>query len=54
MTSNFLFVSLEGLITDIAWQVAREGHGVRYFIQNPEERELGDGFVEKTDDWERA
>jgi len=53
MTRNFLFVSLEGLITDIAWQVTREGHGVRYFIQNPEERELGDGFVEKTDDWER-
>jgi len=53
MIKNFLFVSLEGLITDIAWQVAREGHGVKYFIQNPEERELGDGFVEKTDDWER-
>jgi len=52
MAKNFLFVSLEGLITDIAWQVAKEGHAVKYFIQNPEERELGDGFLEKTDDWE--
>jgi len=52
MKRNFLFVSLEGLISDIAWQVSREGHGVKYFIQNPEERELGDGFVEKTEDWE--
>ena len=48
MRKNFLFVSFEGLITDIAWQVVREGHGVRYFIQNPEERELGDGLVDKT------
>ena len=28
---NFLFVSLTGLISDIAWQVSKEGHEVRYF-----------------------
>ena len=29
---RFLFVSLAGLVGDIAWQVAKEGHDVRYFI----------------------
>jgi phosphoribosylamine---glycine ligase len=50
---KFLFVSLEGLIGDTAWEVVKEGHEVRYFIQNPEEKEIADGFVPKTDDWRR-
>lgn len=49
---KFLFVSLDGLITDIAWQVVKEGHEVAYFIQNKEEKGLGDGFVPKVDSWE--
>lgn len=49
---NFLFVSLEGLISDIAWQVVKEGHRVKYYINSPQEKEIGDGFVEKTDNWE--
>jgi phosphoribosylamine--glycine ligase len=49
---RFLFVSIDGLVGDIAWQVAREGHDVRYFIENEDEREIGDGFVPKVDDWE--
>ena len=52
MEKKFLFVSIEGLISDIAWQVKKEGHAVKYYIENTEERELGDGFVEKTKDWE--
>lgn len=50
---NFLFVSLEGLINDIAWQVKKEGHSVRFFIASQKEKEIGDGFVEKTDDREK-
>jgi phosphoribosylamine---glycine ligase len=50
---NFLFVSLSGLISDIAWQVAKEGHQVKYFIEDPTERDIADGFVPKVDDWER-
>src|SRR5262252_1166991 len=50
---KFLFVSLTGLIGDIAWQVVREGHDVRYAIDDPEEKEIGDGFVPKVDDWEK-
>ena len=50
---KFLFVSLDGLIADIAWQVVKEGHPVKLFIESPAEHEIGDGFVPKSDDWER-
>jgi phosphoribosylamine--glycine ligase len=49
---NFLFVSIDALITDIAWQVVKEGHNVRYYIASKGEREIGDGFVPKVDNWE--
>jgi phosphoribosylamine--glycine ligase len=48
---KFLFVSLDGLIADIAWQVVKEGHEVKLFIEAKDEREIADGFVAKTDDW---
>jgi phosphoribosylamine--glycine ligase len=50
---NFLFVSLTGLISDIAWQVAKEGNEVRYFIGDKSERDIADGFVPKSKDWEK-
>src|SRR3990172_7905015 len=50
---KFLFVSLEGLIGDTAWQVVKEGHDVKYFIKNEQERDIADGFVHKTDDWKK-
>ena len=50
---KFLFVSLDGLIADIAWQVVKEGHEAKLFIEAKEEQEIGDGFVPKTDDWVR-
>ena len=53
MLRKFLFVSLEGLIGDTAWSVAKEGQDVKYFIANKEERQIADGFVEKSDDWRR-
>jgi phosphoribosylamine--glycine ligase len=47
-----LFVSADAaLITDLAWQVHREGHDVRYYIEAERDREIGDGFVPKTDEW---
>ncbi len=49
---NFLFLSLDAaLIADLAWQVAREGHDVRYYIEAESDQEIGDGFVPKTKDW---
>lgn len=50
---KFLFVSIEGLIGDLAWKVAKEGHSVKYFIQQKDQKDVCDGFVEKTDDWEK-
>jgi phosphoribosylamine---glycine ligase len=50
---KFLFVSLDGLIGDTAWQVRKDGHDVKYFIGNEEERQIADGFVEKSLDWRR-
>ena len=49
---NFLFISLDALIGDIAWQIVKEGHNVKYYIKNPEEKEVADGFVPKVDNWE--
>jgi len=49
---RFLFCSLDAaLITDLAWQVHREGHDVKYYIEADSDREIGDGFLPKTDDW---
>jgi phosphoribosylamine--glycine ligase len=51
--SRFLFVSFDGLIADIAWQVVREGHEARLWIEDEDERGIADGFVPKCDDWRR-
>ncbi len=49
---NILFVSISGLISDIAWRCVQEGHTVKYFIEEESEKEIANGFVEKVDDWE--
>jgi len=52
-TRRFLFCSLDAaLVADLAWQVRREGHEVKYYVEAEADREIGDGFVPKTDDWE--
>ncbi len=51
MPFKFLFVSYDGLIADIAWQVIKEGHEAKFWIEDPEEQEIADGFVPKTTDW---
>jgi len=49
---KFLFVSIDALITDIAWQVAREGHEVKLYVESGGSARIGDGFVPKVDEWE--
>jgi len=49
--TKFLFVSFDGLIADAAWQVVKEGHEARFYIDNVEEREIANGFVPKSTDW---
>ncbi|MCA9370973.1 MAG: phosphoribosylamine--glycine ligase [Candidatus Peregrinibacteria bacterium] len=49
---TFLFVSRHGDSIDLAWAVAKEGHTVLVFIEMESEKTVGDGFVEKVDNWE--
>ena len=49
---KFLFVSDIGLIGDLAYAVKNEGNEVRYYIRSKTDKDVADGFVEKTDDWE--
>ncbi len=48
---KFLFVSYDSLIGDLAWNVIKEGHDVKYSIKNPVDREVGSGFVPMVEDW---
>ncbi len=50
---KFLFISLDALISDIAWYVSKEGHDVKYYIESENERDIGDGFIPKTNDWQK-
>ncbi len=50
---RFLFVSEGALISDICWQVSKEGHDVKYYIGDKTEADIADGFVPKTDDWKK-
>jgi phosphoribosylamine---glycine ligase len=49
---HFLFVSLESLSGDLAWQIKKEGHEVKVFIEAESDQDVYDGFLEKVDDWE--
>ncbi len=49
---KFLIVSNEADGEDIAYQLKKEGNDVKLFIQNPAERDVLDGVVDKIDDWE--
>src|SRR3989344_8019213 len=50
-TKKFLFVSWESLSGDLAWQVSKEGHEVKCYIDKQDDRDVYDGFLEKVDDW---
>jgi len=50
---KFLFVSYDALISDLAWQVVKEGYEVKCYIKDSEHSEIGRGFVERTDDWRK-
>ncbi|NYZ60260.1 phosphoribosylamine--glycine ligase [Candidatus Micrarchaeota archaeon] len=50
---KFLFVSIEGLIGDLAWQLIKEGHEAKYSIEQKSEKNVFDGFVPKSEDWKK-
>src|SRR3989338_434507 len=49
---KFLFISIQALIADIAWQTIKEGHEVKLFTEDPDDKEVGDGFIPKVDKWQ--
>lgn len=49
---KFLFVSNEALIGDLAWEVKKEGHEVLYYIHDADQKDVGDGFIPKVDNWQ--
>jgi phosphoribosylamine--glycine ligase len=48
---KFLFISIDALIADIAWQIQKEGNNVLLYIENEEVRDIADGFVNKATSW---
>jgi phosphoribosylamine--glycine ligase len=49
---KFLFVTEEALAIDLAWEIRKEGCEVKFFARAKSEKDVGDGFVEKVDDWQ--
>jgi phosphoribosylamine---glycine ligase len=49
---KFLFVTYEALSADLAWQLRKEGHEVKFYCQGQAEKDVGDGFFDKVDEWE--
>ncbi|MDV3244091.1 MAG: hypothetical protein LYZ66_02800 [Nitrososphaerales archaeon] len=49
---KFLFVTFEGLSADLAWQLKKEGHEVKFYCHDQAEKDVGNGFFEKVDEWE--
>ncbi len=50
---KFLFVSLESLSGDLAWNVLKEGNQVKIYIERKEDVDVYNGFLEKVDDWKK-
>lgn len=48
---KFLFVSNDALIGDLVWQIKKESHEVKYFIEKDDQKDVCDGFVEKINQW---
>ncbi|OGR95250.1 MAG: phosphoribosylamine--glycine ligase [Elusimicrobia bacterium RIFCSPLOWO2_01_FULL_64_13] len=49
---KFLCVSRLGCVGDLCIRLQEEGHKARYYIDDKEEKDISDGFVEKAERWE--
>jgi len=49
---NFLFITLTNLCGDLAWQIQKEGHNIKYYTEDKEEQEVANGFIPKIETWE--
>jgi len=48
---KFLFVSWESLSGDLAYQIKKEGHEVKVYVQLERDKDVYDGFLDKVDNW---
>lgn len=49
---KFLFVSWESLSGNLAWKIKNEGHEVKFWHKDPDDKEIYEGFIDKVDKWE--
>lgn len=49
---RFLFVSWDPLSGDLAWQIQKEGHEVKAYIESKDDINIYDGILEKVANWE--
>lgn len=52
-SKNFLFVSKDSLSGDLAIQLLKEGHRVKFYFEDKYSKDVYDGFVEKIEDWKK-
>lgn len=50
---KFLFVSKDSLSGDLAVQLLKEGHDVKFYFEDKYSKDVYDGFVEKVDKWRK-
>lgn len=48
---KFLIISKQAESNDLAWQLKKEDNNVVLYIEDKDNKDVGDGFVDKTDDW---
>jgi len=46
---KFLFISLQSLSGDLAWEIKKEGHEIKIYIK--ETTDVYEGFLDRVDDW---
>ncbi|MDD5417679.1 MAG: phosphoribosylamine--glycine ligase [Candidatus Nanoarchaeia archaeon] len=49
---KFIFISNESLSGDVAWQLKKEGHEVKIFIESKSDIDVYEGFLDKVENWE--
>ena len=52
-SKNFLFVSKDSLSGDLAIQLLKEGHKVKFYFEDKDSQDVYDGFVEKVSNWKK-
>ena len=52
-SKNFLFVSKDSLSGDLAIQLLKEGHKVKFYFEDKYSKDVYDGFVEKIENWKK-